>query len=50
MNSYKKNEADNTEAIKYPHLRKKSYSAAHLPYDRTGYGDLNPSGRGMKER
>lgn len=45
----KNNEAATELAIKYPHLRTKSYSATHKPYDRTNYGDLSPSGRDGNE-
>ena len=32
--------ADDDRAIKYPNLRRKSYSATHKPYERTAYGNL----------
>lgn len=44
INHEKMNEADNSRAINYPNLRKKSYSATHKPYDRTNQGDMSPKG------
>lgn len=49
INHQKMNEADNERAVRYPHLRRKSYSATHKPYDRTNYGDLSPGGREWTE-